>query len=130
MAVRPAVDDGRWVTLRILVVDDSAPVRDALSRLLVIRGFGPPDTAATGEQARASISRGCPDVVLVDINLAAEDGLAVAASFAAICPAARVILTSSDVDHVSPAELRRCGAVAFLPKTDLVTTDLMRLFAG
>jgi len=130
MAVRAAVVDGMCVTLRILVVDDSAPVRDALGRLLVIRGFGPPDTAATGEQARATISRRCPQVVLLDINLAEEDGFAVAASIAAMCPVARIILTSSDVDQVSPADLRSCGATAFLPKADIATTDLTRLFAG
>jgi DNA-binding NtrC family response regulator len=116
------------VTLRILVVDDSASMLEALSTLLVIRGFGLPDKATTREQAEAAVSSQCPQVVLLDINLAAEDGFAVSGSLASICPTARIILMSSDVDHVRSADLQRCGAAAFLPKAELASVDLTQLF--
>jgi DNA-binding NarL/FixJ family response regulator len=68
--------------------------------------------------------------VLLDINLAAEDGFAVSASLASICPTARIILMSSDLDSVRSSDLQQCGAVAFLAKADLASADLMELFAG
>jgi hypothetical protein len=54
----------------------------------------------------------------------------VAASLTAICPAARIVLTSSAVDEVPAAVLLECGATAFIPKTDLATVDLRWLFGG
>jgi hypothetical protein len=54
----------------------------------------------------------------------------VAASIAAICPAATIVLTSSDTEDVPSVVLRACGAVAFVPKIELATTDLEALFAG
>jgi hypothetical protein len=53
----------------------------------------------------------------------------VAASLAAVCPAAKIVLTSSDVDNVPTAILRQCGASTFVPKTDLATVDLGQLFS-
>jgi len=49
---------------------------------------------------------------------------------AARCPGIRTVLISSDVDSVVPAELAQCGALAFVPKTDLVNADLGALLAG
>jgi DNA-binding NarL/FixJ family response regulator len=71
-----------------------------------------------------------PDGALVDVNLPGLDGFAVAAALAARCPGIRTVLISSDVDSVVPAELAQCGALAFVPKTDLVNADLGALLAG
>jgi len=38
------------------------------------------------------------------------------------------VLTSSDVSVVPESVLTDCGAAAFVPKTELATTDLDRLF--
>jgi CheY-like chemotaxis protein len=116
------------VTLRILVVDDSSHFRRTVRDLLAARGFMVFDTAVDGDQALAALAAGCPDGALVDINLPGRDGFAVAASVAARCPTIPIVLISSDVDEVRPSTLHRCGAVAFVPKTELATTDLNRLF--
>ena len=84
----------------------------------------------TGQDALAAVVRACPDGVLLDINLPGRDGYSVAASLAEICPAATIVLTSSDVDQVPAAVLLECGATAFIPKTDLATVDLRWLFGG
>src|SRR5262249_60869054 len=81
---------------RILVVDDSPGFRAVAAELLAARGFEVLGAAADGEQALAAVAGGGPGGVLLDINLPGSDGFAVAASLAAACSAARVVLTSSD----------------------------------
>ena len=119
-----------WVVIRILVVDDNQHFRRHVGELLVLGGLEVVDAAADGEDALAAVVRACPDGVLLDINLPGLDGYAVAASLAAICPAATIVLTSSDVDEVPAAVLLECGATAFVSKTDLATLDLRLLFGG
>ena len=128
MAREAAVHQGVWVAIRILVVDDSQHFRRVARELLMLRDFEVIDPAADGEEALAAVVGDWPDGVLLHINLPGRDGYAVAASLAAVCPAARIVLTSSDVDGVSTAVLVECGATAFVPKTELATVDLRRLF--
>jgi|tagenome__1003787_1003787.scaffolds.fasta_scaffold20970736_2 CheY-like chemotaxis protein len=123
-----AVYQAVWVAIRILVVDDNQHFRRQVVELFMLRGLEVVDAAVDGKDALAAVVRTCPDGVLVDINLPGSDGYSVAASLAAICPGARIVLTSSDVDQVPAAVLRECGATAFIPKTDLATVDLWWLF--
>jgi DNA-binding NarL/FixJ family response regulator len=118
-----------WVAIRILVVDDSPPFRRHAHELLTLRGLEVIAAAADGDDAIAAVVRACPDGVLLDINLPGRDGYAIASSLAMLCPAARIVLTSSDVDGVSAVVLDECGATAFVPKVDLATIDLRRLFS-
>jgi CheY-like chemotaxis protein len=115
---------------RILIVDDSEPFRRTVGELLAARGFEPLDAVTDGEAALASVPGDCPDGILPDISLPRRAGFAVAASMSSVCPAAAIVLTSSDIDDVPSAELRNCGAAAFVPKIELATADLHRLFAG
>jgi CheY-like chemotaxis protein len=118
------------VTSRILIVDDDPDFRALAAELLSERGFEAPMMAADGEQALAAATDGCPDGILLDINLPGRDGFAVADSLSATCPGARIVLTSADVDHVPARTLMTCPAVAFVPKQDLAVTDLRALFAA
>ncbi|HNJ97268.1 MAG TPA: response regulator [Ilumatobacteraceae bacterium] len=61
---------------RILVVDDEAQIRRALSVNLSARGYDV-DLAETGEQALAHAAAHHPDLVLLDIGLPGIDGIAV-----------------------------------------------------
>ena len=117
------------MAIRILVVDDSPPFRRHAHELLTLRGLEVIAAAADGDDAIAAVVRACPDGVLLDINLPGRDGYAIASSLAMLCPAARIVLTSSDVDGVSAVVLDECGATAFVPKVDLATIDLQRLFS-
>jgi CheY-like chemotaxis protein len=72
----------------------------------------------------------CPEGILLDISLPGPDGFAVAASLAAACPGARIVLTSADVGHVPAQILEIYAAVAFVPKQELAVADLRALFAG
>jgi two-component system, OmpR family, KDP operon response regulator KdpE len=61
---------------RVLVVDDEAPIRRALTANLKARGYDV-DAAETGEQALDLAARHHPDVVLLDLGLPGMDGLEV-----------------------------------------------------
>jgi two-component system, OmpR family, KDP operon response regulator KdpE len=59
---------------RVLVVDDEAPIRRALSTNLTARGYEV-DLAATGEQALQLAARHHPDAVVLDLGLPGMDGI-------------------------------------------------------
>jgi CheY-like chemotaxis protein len=118
------------VTRRILIVDDSGPFRATAAELLVACGLALAGVVADGEAALAAVSDECPDGVLLDVNLPGPDGFAVAASITSACPAAVIVLTSSDVEEMPGRVVEACGAVAFVPKTELALTNLKRLFAA
>jgi two-component system response regulator MprA len=62
--------------VRILIVDDDRPLRDALRRALVLGGY---DTvqADSGEAALAEVATAAPDAMVLDIGLPDIDGLEV-----------------------------------------------------
>lgn len=96
--------------------------------LLAEHGFDVLAIVEDGEQALAAVSHGCPDGILLDINLPGPDGFAVAAALAAACPHARIVLTSSDYARLPDGVLQDCAASAFVAKEDLTAADLGRLF--
>jgi CheY-like chemotaxis protein len=114
----------------ILIVDDSPRFRAAAAELLAGWGFEQFDVAADGPQALAAVARKKPDGILLDVNLPGPDGFAVAAALAAACPAARIVLTSTDADCALPQIVAASTAVAFVPKQELADTDLRALFAA
>jgi two-component system response regulator MprA len=60
----------------ILVVDDDAPIRRMLDRVLRAEGYAV-ETAADGGGALAAVERSAPDLVVLDVAMAGLDGLAV-----------------------------------------------------
>ena len=115
---------------RILIVDDSPRFRALAAELLAVRGFEVLEEAADGEQALAAVARTRPDGILLDVNLPGQDGFAVAASLAAACAGARIVLTSADLGQVPAEVMKTCPAVAFVAKQELAAADLAALFSG
>jgi two-component system, OmpR family, response regulator MprA len=60
--------------VRILVVDDEPPVREALSRALRLEGYDV-ELAADGAEALAQIAATSPDAVVLDVLMPVLDGL-------------------------------------------------------
>lgn len=59
---------------RVLVVDDDPAVLTLLSRVLEENGFRA-DTCATSDEARSRLATTRPDILLLDLMLAGDDGL-------------------------------------------------------
>jgi DNA-binding NarL/FixJ family response regulator len=103
----------------VLIVDDDEGFRRLATRLLVLAGFTVAGEAATAAAAAEAAKALRPDAALVDVGLPDGDGRAVAAQLTALSWRPRVVLTSSDPDAVSAADVERCGAAAFVPKEEL-----------
>ena len=111
-----------------MIVDDNPHFLQTAAKLIALRGLDPFELVAGGDEALAALHRGCPDGVLLDINLPGSNGFEVAAAVAERCPAVPIVLMSSETDEVEDSQLGRCGATAFVPKTELAATDLDLLF--
>jgi two-component system response regulator AlgR len=99
--------------LRILVVDDEAPARERLRRLIEDNGdhevIG---EAANGQDAIALAARHNPDVVLLDIRMPGIDGIETAGHLNALdTPPAVVFTTAFDEYAIDAFDARAIGYV-------------------
>ena len=99
----------------VLVVDDQLAVREGLARLfacapLVFRAIA---TAASKTEALRLAAALRPEVVVLDVDLAGEDGLALIEHFR---PSAGVVVLSCHGDEATRARATRLGALAFIEK--------------
>lgn len=114
----------------VLVVDDDAAFRGLARRMLATSGLivvGEAGSVAEGTAAAAKLK---PDAALVDVMLPDGDGVALARELASLPWSPRVMLTSSSADAAGPAEIGSDGAVAFVPKQELPTAPVKRLFGA
>ena len=105
-------------TVKVLVVDDHTGMRKALTQLIDgehphLRSVG---SAATGIEAMAMARETQPDVILLDVVLGDEDGLALIAPLRRSAQVAIVVLTSL-VDPRVAARALHLGAVACVHKS-------------
>jgi DNA-binding NarL/FixJ family response regulator len=114
----------------VLVVDDDASFREAITELLRARGLQIVGHAADEVQAVEAVLNLDPDVILLDVNLASSDAFELMKRLSGLNPEISVLLTSSDPDAVTDELARELGAVGFVPKTQLATTDLRRYFVS
>jgi DNA-binding NarL/FixJ family response regulator len=103
------------VPIGVLVVDDQMVVREGISRLIAcaaipLRCIG---AAATISEALSAMSLLRPDVVVLDADLAGEDGLALIPQLART---AAVLVLTSHGDVETRARAHRLGALAFVEK--------------
>jgi DNA-binding NarL/FixJ family response regulator len=105
------------MSVRLLVADDQAVVRDGLALLLSTAGdFEVVAVAADGVDAVQAALEALPDVALVDLRMPRLDGAGVTAALAEKAPSVRVLIltTYADDDAVLPA--LRAGAAGYLTK--------------
>ena len=98
----------------ILIVDDHREIRDLVSRALSKEGFRV-STAAEGKAMRKVLADGRIDLVLLDLMLPGEDGLALCRSLRAKSDIPIIMLTAKgdEVDRVIGLEM---GADDYLAK--------------
>lgn len=98
----------------ILVVDDHREIRELVSRALVKEGFRV-SLAADGKAMRKALADGRIDLILLDLMLPGEDGLALCRALRAESAIPIIMLTAKgeEVDRVIGLEM---GADDYLPK--------------
>jgi two-component system phosphate regulon response regulator OmpR len=91
---------------RVLIVDDDAEIRETTAEYLAQHGYEV-SLSADGEQMRAAFAKGKPDLVLLDLNLPGEDGLALTRWLRANHDVAIIMVTGAGgvVDRVVGLEL-------------------------
>lgn len=105
------------VAVRVLVVDDQRAVREGIARLLNSNASRPCRVfqAATPAEALQALHDHRPHVVMLDVDLAGEDGLAMLPK---LLPHAQVMVVTSHGDAVTRERARRLGAHCFVAKSD------------
>ena len=103
--------------IRVLVVDDHVAIRTGISQLVdaeptLMCSVGP---AATAGEALAQARASQPHVVVLDVDLGGEDGLALIPALQRAAPCAVVVLTCLTDPHVA-ARAHQLGASACLHK--------------
>ena len=114
---RPAGAASKSRTVTALVVDDQRTFADAVALALDSQpGLRCVGSVGSVDEALAVLARGCPDVVLLDIQLPRVNGVEAIGLLRELCPTVRVIIVTA---HPAPATLVaaiRAGADGFLPK--------------
>jgi two-component system chemotaxis sensor kinase CheA len=117
--------------VRVLIVDDSAVVRDLMTEILAHAGFAV-RVAAGGEQALALLSEEMPDAILLDIDMPRMDGFEVLRSIRerSDVPIVMLTLRASSEDQRRAVSL---GATAYVVKSQFqegTVIDLLRRHTG
>lgn len=101
--------------LRVLIVDDEAPARNRLRRMLAeIPAVHVSGEAATAQQALQLIPVKTPDVLLLDISMPGMDGMTLAQMLQSQDKAPAVIFCTAWADQA--VEAFECEAVDYLVK--------------
>lgn len=88
--------------LRVLVVEDETLLSLSLESMLEDWGHDQVGSVADGAEAVRLARELCPDLVLMDINLAGEmDGVTAAAEIRAFCDARIVFMTAYSADDLA-----------------------------
>ncbi len=104
--------------IRVLLVDDDPLVCQGLRMILAAGGdIDVVDVVHDGDQALGAIARSAPDVILLDVRMPRQDGIATAHQIQGLPSPPRVImLTTFDLDDIVVRSVR-AGAAGFLLKT-------------
>jgi DNA-binding NarL/FixJ family response regulator len=105
------------VSIRVLVVDDQAIVRDGLVTVLsLVPDLEVVGEAADGAEAVALVAEHTPDVVLMDLRMPVVDGPAATARITAAYPGVAVLVLTTFADDDSIMTALRAGARGYLTK--------------
>jgi len=105
------------VTVRVLVVDDQAPFREAMAAVVAAtEGFEVVGQAEDGEQSIAQCVQLQPDLVLMDLNLPGIDGLEATRRLRELSPYRPVVLLLSTYD--AEEGFLESGAAAYMTKSE------------
>ncbi len=115
--------------LSVLVVDDSADLRELISMVLERHpeGWRVVATAAEGRAAVDQARAAQPDLVLLDIAMPVMDGMQALPLIREVAPAATVVMLSGYPFSTAGEGALNAGAHGYLEKSDLVHGLIPRL---
>jgi len=102
--------------IRVLIVDDHPMVREGLRSMLSVPEIEVVGEAGTAEEAMARAAEQSPDVVMLDIQLADADGLAVLRRLKAATPQTSVLIVTMHANAEFVREAVRSGAAGYVLK--------------
>ena len=104
-------------SIRVLVVDDQAAVREGLATLLDLTpGIEVVGTARDGAQALEFVAEHQPAVVLMDLHMPGVDGIQATERITREHPGVRVVVLTTYADDASIQGALRAGALGYLTK--------------
>jgi DNA-binding NarL/FixJ family response regulator len=101
---------------RVLIVDDSAPLRMILSRMLKVEGFEVVGALSTGHGLSNVVLERGPDIVCLDYDLPGHNGLELLQDLQRQHPHVAVVMITGDSSKALPQEASQLGTSAFLSK--------------
>ncbi|MDX3188785.1 response regulator transcription factor [Streptomyces sp. MN03-5084-2B] len=122
------------MTIRLLLADDQALVREALCALLTLEDdFEVVASVGRGDEVVAAAREHRPDVALLDIEMPGLDGLAAAAVLAAQVPDCRVVMLTTFGRAGYLRRAMEAGAAGFVVKdapADVLADAIRRVRDG
>jgi DNA-binding NarL/FixJ family response regulator len=114
---RPVAGPGADATLRLVLVDDHALVRDGLrARLSVVPGLQVIGEAASGAAALEFVAREATDLMLVDVGMRGMNGIELAGLLRQRHPEVRVLMLSMYDNREYVLSAIRAGARGYVLK--------------
>jgi DNA-binding NarL/FixJ family response regulator len=103
--------------IRVMVVDDHPMWRDAVARDLDNAGFEVVATAADGREALSRAPAARPEVVVLDLQIPAPNGVEVTAALVEADPTVRVLILSASGEQDDVLAAVKAGATGYLVKS-------------
>ncbi|MFE1886294.1 response regulator [Streptomyces diastatochromogenes] len=120
--------------IRVLVADDHPVVRRGMTALLAsLDGVEVVAEAATGEEALREAQLSRPDVVVMDVQMPAMDGIEATRRLAALLPGVAVMVVTMFEDDETVVSAMRAGARGYLLKgaqQEEILTTIRSVAAG
>lgn len=104
------------MTVRVLLVDDTAFMRRMLRDLLTKEGYEVVAEAGNGREAVEQYRQERPDLVIMDITMPEMDGIAAVREIIAGDPQARIVMCSALGQQELVLESLEAGALDFVMK--------------
>lgn len=119
--------------VRLLIVEDHPLMRETLAQLVgTLPGVEFCGTAASAEEALASLDAVLPDVALVDVSLPGMNGLELVEEIGRRSPATRCVMLSAHASRQYAERAMRAGARGYVVKSrpSTIRNALTRVLEG
>jgi DNA-binding NarL/FixJ family response regulator len=113
------------MSIRILLADDHAIVRDGLRAVLERAGFGVVGEASDGREAVRLVKELMPDVAVLDLAMPSLNGVDAARAIHEVSPRTRTVLLTMHAEHQLILDALRAGVRGYVLKSH-AASDLVR----